>query len=156
MRHRWQPLGMSHSAELLRNLITGQEVEKYVVDGSNSSGIEIELAVYELRMHELTGCVRVLYYSLEKQHSICGSPDFFVVLTERTDRLSDIGRLSLKLAKNLLRECLQGFDQLFAVFGLFEIEQSFIGIDQGGHAKVWLNTVFGQNTIDEEPSNTNS
>lgn len=57
---------MSHSAELLRNLITGQEVEKYVVDGSNSYGIEIELAVYELRMHELTGCVRVLYYSLEK------------------------------------------------------------------------------------------
>jgi len=129
VRSRWQSLGMSHSAELLRNLSTGQEVEKYVVDGSHSHNLEVELAVYELRMHELPGCVRVLYYSLERGDTICGSPDCFVVLTERTDRLRDIGRISLQQAKTLLRDSLEGFGELFEVFGLFEIESAFIGIN---------------------------
>lgn len=83
------------------------------MDGATLNNFEVELTVYELRMHELTGCVRVLYYSLEKAPSICGSPDIFIVLTERTDRLSDVGRISLRQAKILLRDCLEGFDQLF-------------------------------------------
>jgi hypothetical protein len=90
-------------------------------------------------MREFHDCVQVLYYSLEKSNSICGSPDCFVVVTERTDRLTDIGLLSFKKARKILKECLKGFDVLFEVFGLFKIEPSFIGINHHGHDKVWVN-----------------
>jgi hypothetical protein len=59
--------------------------------------------IYQLRMHEFHECIQVLYYSLEKSKSICGSPHCFVVVTESTDRFTDIERISLKRAKKILR-----------------------------------------------------
>lgn len=37
---------MVHSGELICNLATGQEAEKYTVDGIDTHKLEIELAVY--------------------------------------------------------------------------------------------------------------
>lgn len=51
---------------------------------------------------------------------------------------------------------MDGFDELFSVFGLFEIEASFISINQEGKTRVWLNSNYGMNTIEEDPSSANT
>jgi hypothetical protein len=62
-----------------------------------------------------------------------------------------MGPLTLLEARYMLRECLIGFNSLFEVFGLFDIEPTFIAINDQGKVKVWLNDIYGLNTVDEEP-----
>lgn len=103
-------------------------------------------------MNELPRSVRILHYGYEKVGSICASPECFVVVTERTRRLSDLGAVTLAEATDMLEQSLKGFALLFELFGLFTITAELIGVNSKQEVKVWLNDNFGLNTIEEDPS----
>ncbi len=47
-----------------------------------------------MRKTDLTQCVQVLQFGFQKSGSTCARQNLFVVVTERTTRLSDIDELS--------------------------------------------------------------
>lgn len=118
----------------------------------DSDNINTELKVYFLRKTELPRSVRVIRYGYEKSSSICASTEYFVVLTERTTRLSDLSALSLTQASTFLEQCIRGFSLLFELFGLFTITADLIALNDQEDVKVWINENFGLNTIEEDPT----
>lgn len=62
-------------------------------------------------------------------------------------RLSNVEDIPYPDVIHLYDACLNGFSQLTTVIGFFPVDEDFIGVNEQGQIRVWLNTAFESSSV---------
>lgn len=82
----------------------------------------------------------------------CASGEEYEVVTERIPaRLNDLNNLSGGEAVNMANKALKGFQQIYKSQGVLLVKDSMIGVNKENEIKVWMNSNFAVNEIEQPP-----
>lgn len=62
-------------------------------------------------------------------------------------RLSNVTDIPYPDVLHLYDVCINGFRQLSETVGFFSVDEDYIGVNEHGHVRVWLNTAFESSTV---------
>jgi hypothetical protein len=62
-------------------------------------------------------------------------------------RLSNVTDIPYPDVLHLYDVCINGFRQLSETVGFFSVDEDYIGVNEHGQARVWLNTAFEISTV---------
>lgn len=74
-----------------------------------------------------------------------------IVIDGIRSRLCEETRLGNGVSINVFRGALKGFQMLYSWVGLFEVKDTMIGFSYNNTVKVWLNSKFQLNSLENQP-----
>jgi hypothetical protein len=66
-------------------------------------------------------------------------------------RLTELKNLSAFEGLTFVKRALKGFQQIFKSQGVLHVKDTMIGVNKVGNVKIWMNSNFAVNSIEELP-----
>lgn len=122
-------------------------VEQYDIFSEDQGKFNREERIYYFRKN--SNClVASLYRQCQDQGSFCSTNYRQTLFIECIPiRLSDIQHIPYPDSLHLLSQSLLGFHQLANEVGFFPIEQEYIGVNNDGVVKVWMNDHYEKSFV---------
>lgn len=122
-------------------------VEQYDIFSENEEQFKHEQNMYVLRKNSPL-LVASLYLQSQSQGDFCSTSYRQKLFIEAIPiRLSDIEHIPYPDYLHLYSQALRGFNQLAKEVGCFAVEEEYVGINNRGTVKVWMNEQYDKSFI---------
>lgn len=143
--YRWNFVRRDENYEIYQNE-HGMLAEKHMIPNDPKLDEDEEIDSYYYRYSTNDPLVKVYRAEYDDNNDMCSNHKNITVYTEYIPyRLADTRNLTHEQGLYVLSEALRGFNRLYQQLGAFAVDETLIGFNQEGRAKVWHSPNFAKN-----------
>lgn len=147
-REDWNPVSDNQSERVWANRHDPKlMVQQFQLFPESQSQFKYEKEIYYFRKNSAY-LVAALFLQNQEQGDLCSSTYRQKLFLQTIPiRLSDIEHIPFPDYLHLISQSLRGFQELAREVGYFPVEEEYIGINNNGVVKVWMNEHFEKSTV---------